>query len=88
MLPRRMIHEAVGHRSIENSPDRYGQPRYGMSIVLLVLLMVLFFGGGGAYYGRRSGWGSSHYGGGLLGLILLVVLVVWLSGNLGGPFIR
>jgi hypothetical protein len=57
-----------------------------MPILLIVVLLVLLLGGGG-YYGRGAGWGTSHYGG-LLGLVLLNLLVLWLTGNLGGPAVR
>lgn len=56
-----------------------------MSIILIIVLLVLLLGGGGAYYGPRAGWRGPHYGGGLLGLVLLILLVLWLTGNLGGP---
>jgi hypothetical protein len=59
-----------------------------MPIILIIVLVVLLLGGGGAFYGRRSGWGTPHYSGGLLGLVLLILVILWLTGNLGGPTIR
>ena len=59
-----------------------------MPIIVIIVLLVLLLGGGGTYYGQRSGWRGPHYGGGLLGLILFVLLILWLTGNLGGPGIR
>jgi hypothetical protein len=57
-------------------------------IIVIVVLVLLFGGGGGYYYGHRSGWGTPHYGGGLVGLVLIVLLILWLTGNLGGPMMR
>ena len=54
-------------------------------ILILIVVLVLLFAGGGGYYGPRWGWGAPHYGGGLVGLILLIVLLLWLTGNIGGP---
>jgi len=59
-----------------------------MLILLIIVIVLLFGGGGGYYYGRGAGWGAPHYGGGLLGLVLIILLILWLTGNLGGPVTR
>jgi hypothetical protein len=58
-----------------------------LTTLVIILLVVLLLGGGGGYYGRRSGWRGPQFGG-LLGLVLLILLVLWLTGNLGGPRLR
>ena len=57
-----------------------------MSTILIIVLVLLLLGGGG-FYGSRSGWGGPHYGG-LPGLVLVILLVLWLTGNIGGPAIQ
>ncbi len=57
-----------------------------MPLILIIVLLVLLLGGGG-FYGSRAGWGGPHYGG-RLGLVVLILVVLWLTGNLGGPGIR
>ena len=57
-----------------------------MSTILIIVLVLLLLGGGG-FYGSRTGWGGPHYGG-LLGLVLVILLVLWLTGNIGGPAIQ
>ena len=58
-----------------------------MSTLLIIVLLILLLGGGGGYYGRRSGWRGPQFGG-LFGLILIILIVLWLTGNLGGPRLR
>lgn len=59
-----------------------------MAILLIIVLVLLLGGGGSYYYGRNAGWGTSHYGGSLVGLVLVILLILWLTGNLGGPMMR
>jgi hypothetical protein len=58
-----------------------------LTVLVVVVLLVLLLGGGGGYYGRRSGWRGPQFGG-LFGLIVVILLVLWLTGNLGGPRLR
>ena len=57
-----------------------------MPLIVIVLLLVLLLGGGG-FYGSRAGWRGPQFGG-LGGLVVLILVVLWLTGNLGGPGIR
>jgi hypothetical protein len=69
--------------------DEVGKKEVSVMLILLIVVLVLLFGGGGGYYyGRGAGWGGPHYGGGLLGLVLIILLILWLTGNIGGPVIR
>jgi hypothetical protein len=55
------------------------------TVIVVIVVLVLLLGGGGGYYGRRARWRGPRVGGGLLGLILIILLLLWLTGNLGGP---
>jgi hypothetical protein len=59
-----------------------------ITVLLVIVLLVVLLGGGGGYYGRRAGWRGPHFGGGAVGLVLVILLVLWLTGNLGGPRLR
>jgi len=59
-----------------------------MPIIVIIVLLVLLLGGGGTYYGQRSGWGGPHYGGRTTRTPLVSAVLLWLTGNLGGPGIR